>query len=409
MTPHPGAAASHAARSPLREIARSALLAIARERLRSGIIVASVAAMLLPLVAAAAMGRGLEAQARQSVAAGAAVHVTGERFGRAAPIPLAALERIASVPGVTSVEPRIVAPLRIGAADEPAVLVGISPARLAEGAATLSAGRMPRAGGAHELVVGSALAARLGLAPGTRIPPFYASRSGERTSEVVGVFRSDLPVWQSHVVVASLEDAAAICDQEGFATQALVECAKGDAESVAAAIRRLEDLDPAGTGLRPRAFTAADFVAALDRNVLAREGLLGSLCAAALALAVPLLLVTAGLGLAERRRETALLRAQGWRADEVLLRAFVESAALGAAGAALAVLLAFAWLRFGDAAGIAPLFFAGSDVVPGFRVPFEMTPVAAGIAFAAGILVTTTGSLWAARRVCSAPPVEAMR
>src|SRR5258707_333313 len=64
-------------------------------------------------------------------------------------------------------------------------------------------GRLYAGGKPNELVIGNELGRRLHLKVGDPIPPFYQSRSGEKLSKVVGIFRSDVTLWQARLIVTS--------------------------------------------------------------------------------------------------------------------------------------------------------------------------------------------------------------
>lgn len=399
--------AAPAAGAAFVEIVRSGVVAVTLHPLRSAVTVAALCAMLLPFLIGVGISRGVLDQAEVSVAAGADLYVSGERFGSAAPVPLTAVTEIAAIPGVEEATPRIVGEIRLGARGESAVLVGLPPGH--DVGFGVVEGRMPEDAEVIELAVGSELARRLGLVVGSRLTPFYRNARGERVSEVVGIFRTDLPLWQSHVVLAPLGAAAEIYEEEGHATQVLVRCRAGRADDVRRAILARDSLAPGGAPpLRPRVVARDDLAALLRSRVLGREGWFSLHLVLAFAVGVPLLLVSTGLGLSERRREVGLLKATGWGTDEVLLRSLVESVVVALAGASVSILAAVVWLRWCGGAGVAPVFLPGADLVPGFDVPFRLTPLPAALATLVALVVATTGSLWSAWRAASAPPAEAM-
>src|SRR5262249_2930711 len=218
-------------------------------------------------------------------------------------------------------------------------------------------GRLPRPGRSNELVIGTELARRLVLKIGSRIPPFYRSEQGERVSEVVGIFMTDAPLWQSRMILTSFETAAAIFDVSDLATDLLVYCRPGYADSIAATIRRgLQSGE-----LRSEVTTRADLQALMQRDVLHREGVFNLHFVLAFAIGILVVLVTSGIGLTERRREIGILKATGWQTDELLLRGLTESFLLSLAGAALSLVLSAFWLKVCNGFGIAMLFLAGTD------------------------------------------------
>lgn len=405
-----------AAGSPLREIARSGLLAVLLHPLGSAVTVACVVAMLAPFLVGLGISRGVTEQTAASIDLGPDIHVAASRYGRPAPVPLAVGGILAKVPGVTGVEPRIVGATVLGSERVPVVVVGVADARLAEGSdgagVTLVDGRLPHPGGAAEVAIGSDLATRLGLKPGSMIPPFYRNDRGERATLVTGVFRSDLPAWQGRVMLTSFTFASAIFEEEDTASGFLVRCPAEYRAAARVAIQRLAvvpQTTPGAPPIRLRVVTKDDLAVLLERRALGREGGLALLWALVFAVGVPLVLATTGLGLSERRRETALLRAIGWRTDEVLLRSLCESLALAVAGAALSLVAAWAWVRVFRGAGIAQVFMPDGGPLPGHEVPFRLAPEVLIAAVVISLVVTTAGSLWSSWRAASAPPTEALR
>jgi ABC-type lipoprotein release transport system permease subunit len=391
-------------------IAGTGVAAAVLHPLRSVVTVACVATVLAPYVAGLGLSLGLEDLAAESVRAGPDLHVAGRRLGRDVPVPVAAAEKIRAIPGVVSVVPRIVGEVTLGRDGVSAVLVGVPRDALPAQAAVVD-GRLFSAEGGQELVVGSRLARRLALRPGAKIPPFYRNPDGERVSTVVGVFRSGAPLWEANVVLASLETASAVFGQRGLATSLLVTCAPGYADEVRELVLALPSLaaDDGHGPLRARVLARGDLEAELARGFRHRGGVFTLHLILAFAVGIPLVLVTSGVGLTERRRETGLLKATGWQTDEVLLRAGAESLLLAAAGAALAVLVAFAWLRGLRGAGLAPLFFPGLDATPDVVLPFRLAPEPVLVASALSFVIVAAGTLLSSWRAASASPAEAMR
>jgi ABC-type lipoprotein release transport system permease subunit len=368
--------------------------------------------VLTPYVAGAAVARGLAESAETSVRAGADLYVTGLRFGRPAPVPLALLDDVRGVPGVREAFPRIVGEIALGAERVPAVVVGV-PADRVPREARFVEGRLFAPGASNELVLGAELSRRLSAGVGARLPPFYRSRAGERVSKVVGVFRADLPLWEANLVFCSLETAAHLFDQEGVATSLVVTCQPGYRDAVTAALRVLEPAeapaDGAGGPVTPIVTTRDDLLALLPRGMSHLEGIFQIHFVLAFAVGIPLLMVAAGLGLSGRRREAALLKATGWMTDELLLQGLVESLVLSLLGASVAVLLAWAWLGPLGATGIAGIFVPGAPASPAFALPFRLAPVPALLGFTISFLIVSTGTLVSTWRAATAAPALALR
>lgn len=392
------------------EIAHAGLTAVLLHPLRSFVTAGALVVALAPYLAGLGLSQGVQAEAEASVRHGADLYVTGSQFRRDVPVPLSAVGQIQQIDGVTSVTPRIVAPAVLGAANESAVVVGLPREHFPPELACVE-GRLPREGGPNELVVGTELARRLRLRVGARIPPFYRNDEGERVSEVVGVFASDLPLWQANVILTTFDTAAAIYNQRGLATDLLVRCRPGYQEAVRARILESVRLGPPGreSSVRPRVTAREDLRALLPAGLLHREGVFNLLFLLAFVVSLLVVLVTSGIGLAERRREIGILKATGWHTDQVLLRGAVESLVLAVVGAAAALLLAYAWLRWLNGYGIAAAFLAGVDAAPSFAVPYRLAPVPVLLAFVIALAVVMTGTLYSSWRAATVPPREAMR
>jgi ABC-type lipoprotein release transport system permease subunit len=389
-------------------IARTGLVAVLLHPLRSTATLLCLIAVLVPYVAGTGVARGLADEAQVSIRCGADLYVSGSRFGRPAPVPLAALEAVRAVPGVRDAFPRIVGETVLGSMRIPAVVVGIPLDRLPPSTRCVE-GRLFAA--PYELVMGSELARRLGIGVGSPIPPFYRNRAGDRVSTVVGIFRSDLPLWEANLLFCSFETASAIFDQEGLATSFLVTCEPGYGDAAKTALRRLPPFDDKGPHgpVAPVVTSREDVQALLPRGLGHLEGIFQIHFVLAFAVGIPLLMVAAGLGLSERRREAALLKATGWMTDEVLLQGMVESLVLSVIGASTAVLLAYVWLDLLDARGIAGIFLPGAEPSPAFRVPFRLAPVPALLGFAVSFAIVSTGTLYSTWRAATAAPALALR
>jgi ABC-type lipoprotein release transport system permease subunit len=398
--------------SHLLEISRTGLAAVLLHPLRSVVCIVSLVAVLLPWLVGEGLAKGVIDEAERSARFGADLYVAGRQFGRPAPLPLEAVEQVRRIDGVTRVEPRIVGEVILGIDRIPTVVVGVPPELFDEWSGAVE-GRLPTAAaGANQLVVGASLARRLHLDLNEHryILPFYQNENGVHTSIVVGIFKPDAPLWQSNLVLTTFATAAEIFDQPGLATDLLVWCRPNYQDGVSRAIeRRLSFPTAKGGVVRARVTAREDLLALLPRGPLHLEGLFNLHFLLAFVVAILVLLVTSGLGLAERRREIGILKATGWQTDEILLRGLVESLCLVVAGACLAVVLAWVWLRLFNGYGVAGLFLDGVETAPGFRVPFRLTPAPVLIAFVLAFVIVLSGTMYSAWRSATAPPREAMR
>jgi ABC-type lipoprotein release transport system permease subunit len=393
----------------LAAIARTGLAAVLLHPLRSLATGGCLVAVLLPYVAGMGVARGLLDEAHASIRFGADLYVSGTRFGRPSPLPIEVAGTLRAIAGVRDVCPRIVGEITLGAERVSAVVVGLPAERLPAAAGAIE-GRLFRGGRSHELVMGSELARRLHLSVGSRLPPFYRNEAGERVSTVVGLFRDDLPPWQANLVFCSIETAAEIFDQQGLVTSLLVECEPGYRRAVARAVQQLPAPPRDAHGaIIPVVTSAEDLELRLGEGPRHLAGIFQLHFVLAFAVGIPLLAVTSGVGLSERRREAAILKATGWMTDELLLRAAVESLVLCVLGASTAVLLAYAWLVPLNGQGIVGIFLPGAEASPSFRVPFRLVPVPALLAFVVSFAIVATGTLYSTWRAATAAPALALR
>jgi ABC-type lipoprotein release transport system permease subunit len=391
------------------EIAQTGLTAVLLHPLRSVVTTTSLVVILLPYTVALAISQGLERQAEDSIRFGADLYVAGSQFGRDVPVPLVAAAEIEAIDGVTRVVPRITGNITLGKDREPVILLGL-PLESLPPSTTCVEGRLFRATSTNELVVGTELARRLRLTVGSLIPPFYRNERGERVSEVVGIFRSDVSLWQSRLVFTSVDAAAAMFDQQGQATHLLVYCRPGYEAAVRTEIIRLNLAgSDAATVLRLRVTSPEDLRSLLSTGLLHRGGIFNLHFLLVFVVGILVVLVTSGLGLAERRREIGILKATGWQTDEILLRSLVESFQLSAVGASVAVVLAFVWLRGFNGFWIAGIFLAGVDVAPSFSVPCSLTAIPVLVCFLISLMIVLSGTLSSAWRAATVSPAEAMR
>jgi len=371
-------------------IARSGITAVLLHPLRSATAMACVVSVLLPYVAGAAIARGVRAEAAEAIAAGPELHVVRTRFGRPVPLALGDAEAIRRIPGVRAVTPRIVGELALGLQLVPVVVVGLPPEHLPRPARA-----MVESNGGPEFVVGAALAKQLGLEPGAYLPPFYRGTHGDRVSRIVGILGEDASPSSAHVMFTTLETAAEIFGESGTATDLLVSCQPGYREAVRGKLRQS---DP---GLRVT--TQDQLRAEMPASLRHLDGVFQIHFALAFAVGIPLLLVASGIGLLERRREAALLKATGWMTDELLLRALVESVVLCLLAASVAVLGAWAWLALGNGRGLAGVFLPGREFDAAMRVPYRLGFEAALVASILSLCIVATGSLYSTWRVATAP------
>jgi ABC-type lipoprotein release transport system permease subunit len=354
---------------------------------------AGLVAGLALVLAAVAVGEGLKRESLASVAAGADLYCGWDAFGRAAPLPVVELARLGTLEGVERVVPRVVGQVPLGG--ELAVLVGVPLERLREEPVPVE-GELPD--DPSEVLVGRELARALGLAPGATV----ALEAGEiRLFMVAGVAGSTASLWSAKAIVCDLAEAQRVFRDAAHVTDACLYVRAGYEELVADSIRRLD---------RRFRVQSRELVAAyVGRGATLREGLLTALFALALALAIPSYAVIARAGVSPRRREIGLLKTVGWSTADVLEMVAVEAVLVALASAALALLVALAWVDWLGAPLIGPLLVADLPAFPAMHVPSRFLPLPATLAFVFALTVTSAASIPAAWRTAVARPIEALR
>lgn len=385
---------------------REATLALLHHRARSGVVFLALLAVLLPLIAALAVAEGVREQAAVSLAAGADLYVVSDQYGKNGPVSLDLARQIAALPGVLRVRPRIVGRTWVG--DELVVVIGLDtdsaeaggrPADHLQRQGSIPLPAIRSLDGSGEAMLGHRLADRLDLSPGDelRLPLFPALGL-----KINGIIPPEVAIWAGNMVVVSFRDAEQLFKLPGLASELLVYCRPGTADSVA---RQAALLIPPWDDRPPLRLQTKKIAAHYVEHGFARQaGIFVSHYLTAFGIAIPALLLLSGLGRGERRREIAIMKATGWQTLEVLEMTVMENLVLTASAGLAALLLAALWLGPGNGAGIAPLFIGGSDWLPDFPVPARFTPMPALMVFLGGLILTLTGTLIPTWRAAVIPP-----
>ncbi|MFL5244978.1 MAG: ABC transporter permease [Gemmataceae bacterium] len=395
---------------PLLEIAFTGIDAVTLNPLRSLVTVFAVVVVLLPYLVILGLSKGIEADALTSAQLGADLYISGNQFGRRSSIPVEFIEQIRSIDGVLKVVPRIVGEVVLGKESEHAVLVGMPETSFPPWADCIE-GRLPQPNKLNELVIGNTLARRLNLRVGSILPPFYHNNKGERLARVVGVFKPNCPLWHAKLILTSLDTANSIFDQPGLATDLLVWCRPGSETDVSRSIGQIEKVS-GGAGdeqFRLRIITKKEILSLLPRPLFHREGIFNLLFLVAFIVCILVVMVTSGLGQAERRREIGILKATGWQTDEVLLRGFVESLSLSLTAACLGLIGAWLWLRVFNGYLIASILFSEAGVKPEFTLNYRLSPEPVLLAFVLSLTAILTGTLFSSWRAATGSPRDVIR
>ena len=396
--------------SQLLEIAKTGVTAITLRPLRSFVVFLALTVILVPWLMGMAMAFGVAASAQRSIDAGGDLYVSGSRFGRTVPLPRAFAEEVRDLPGVTKVVPRIIGRLALGTERVEVVAVGIPESEFPN-SVTCIHGRLPKNASMNEFVAGTELASRLKITSGSLLPPFYRNRSGEHVSKIVGVFDSDIAMWQSHVLFSTLQTMEQIFNQQDLVTDAVIYCRSGYSSSVMRSVSEIgREIAYESTGpIRVRVVSRKQLNVALASSNNHWSGIFNLHFVLMFVVGILVVLVTTGAGLTERRHEIGILKAIGWQTDQILLRSMVEMFIISLGSASVSIIVAFVWLKVFNAVGVAAILLPGANSSPGFTVPFRLLPVPVLLTTIVACLITMAGSVWSTWRAAIVSPDEAMR
>ncbi|MBA4393759.1 MAG: hypothetical protein C0407_09430, partial [Desulfobacca sp.] len=125
-------------------------------------------------------------------------------------------------------------------------------------------------------------------------------------------------------------------------------------------------------------------------------------------LAIPILLVTTGLGLSQRKKEIGISKALGWQTQEILLVMGIENSILATGCLPIIILFSQVWIKGFNGYFLNRFFVANVDILPPFTVPAGMFPTPFLLTLFLALILTLVGSLYSTWRIAIAPPNEAM-
>jgi ABC-type lipoprotein release transport system permease subunit len=324
---------------------------------------------------------------------------------------------IRATPGARAATPRVwgAGLLSAGRQSVGAVLLGVDPTRergVSRVLESLSAGRLP-AVGAREILIGGALARRLGVRPGDSLVVVAPAADGSMGNDlflVSGLYTSgisELDASQAILPIAALQQLLSLGPRRVHE----VAIAVGDpwqappvADEVrahAAALGAPLEVEP-WTRFRPELAQYADLSRAANIIIVA----------VVFVMAVFGVANTMFMGTWERRREFAVVRALGTAPSGIARSVLYEGLLLGALALGAGVMLAWplmvwfhrsppdlSWLYGG-------FTMVGALVRPVLRIEYSMT---AAIESAIALLLTSLlAALWPAWRAARVPPADAL-
>ncbi|MEZ4339791.1 MAG: FtsX-like permease family protein [Sandaracinaceae bacterium] len=318
--------------------------------------------------------------------------------GRPALIPASAAAELSDIPTVRSVEPRVWGYYFFTAIESNVTIVGTEHTGEALDVA-VSDGRLPREG--NEVAIGDGLAELLGLRVGDEMGVPLA---GEVVfSRVVGIFGDDSAIRSADLVIARPDHARRLLGvSEGWATDLAVDLTTQD-EAPVVTERIAERLS--GARVLDRRLLRRTYELTFDT----RGGLLALLLVPALA---AFLLLSwerlSGLGDAERR-EIGVLKAVGWATSDVLAARIVESAIIAIVGAVLGLGIAYAYVFWLGAPGLADALLGWSNLRPALHLTPAIDPLQACALLGAVVVPFVAVSVVPAWRAAMVDPDPALR
>lgn len=379
------------------KILEFALAALARRRGKT-LAIGAVFSLLVAVLASVLFLTGsLQRQARELLDQAPALVVQRTSMGRHDLIPREYAGRIAALPGVIQVTPRLwgyyfdsltSSNYTVMAAQE-----GLPPLALLEG-------RLPR--GPGECALGPGVAAARGVGPGEDLI-LIDSRNVGQVFEVVGVFRPASSLLTHDLVVLGAEDFVAFFGvPPGQATDLAVEVRNPlEVGTVARKIKQAApDTRPLARSELQRTYEAAFHW---------RSGMVLAAFSAAL-LSFGILAWDRATGLsAEERQEIAVLKATGWDTADVLELKAWEGLAVSVASFLAGLALAYLHVFHGRAGLLRPLLVGWSVLFPPLKpTPFVDVYQVASLALLTVVpyLIATVVPSW---RAASADPETFLR
>lgn len=380
-----------------------ALRGLVRRKAKATVLVLGLASGVALLAAVLFMTDALRAQADRLRMAMPDIVVQKLVAGRPSTLPRAFVGKIAPIPAVRAVRPRVWGYLFLPALQGNVTVVGVPagvrPLEQVQG--TLGQGRdlVP---GAHEMVAGATLAQALGLLEGDTLGlPSLGGTAVPLT--FVGAFSSSVDLYTADVVLCDEADARVLLGMgPDEATDFAVDLTNPAESSVIA-----QTIAEGTPGLR---VLEREPLARIHSLTYGRRSGLFFVGAIPAILALLLLMSDRASGLSrEERREVSVLKAIGWSTEEVLYTKVFEAALTGSIATALGLFLAYGWVFWLGAIGLRATLAGWSSVYPDLALVPAVDP-AQLLAIAGAVLLPYVGlCVVPSWRAAAADPVAVMR
>lgn len=378
-----------------------ALGAMRRRAGRNAAIAIGLAVVVLAFATVLFASEGLRGATERYAREAPALTVERLVAGRSALLDVADASRVAALPSVRHVEPRVWGYLYLAALEANVTIVSTTDVRALEiGADALADG---------EAVLGAEVAHTLGLRAGDRVAVSVAeSDDGEgvpmpRFIEIRAVLEDASALLAGDVVLVNAATARELLDvPEGFATDLAVDVFPPEEASVVSAL--IVDTIH-GARVVERESLTRSFELTFD----ARAGMLSATLLPAL-LALLLLAWERLTGLSdEERREIGVLKAIGWTTADVLSARMTEAALVALTGTLVGLGLAYVHAFVLGAPLLAPALFGWSNLRPALVLVPATDPMELAMLFGAIVVPFVGISVVPAWRAANVDPDRLLR
>lgn len=362
-----------------------------------------VVAILFPFISAISILEGIKKQSGISIEEGADIYVSMDMYGRNGMIPYGFAREIEKIDGVIKAVPRVIS--RVYVEGKLLVLLGLPQEQVSD-SVSFAKGSLP---GPDEIVIGQRVAENLDLDIGSNLSigvrvfaiidhvPFIQ----KKIYRVSGIFDAESSIWTADLILMDVDEAISVYEMEDFVTDIAVDVRPGYTRPVAEAVQKMNAFFRIQTKEIAQTY--------VEKGFDAKGGVFIIIYTIALAIAIPAILVISGFGRGERRKEIGILKATGWKTQDVLEMIFFENTIIALISAPGAFVLSYLWVRFLNGIFLINIFVAGMDSVPTFPVPSQFTPMPLLLSFLFSLVLTMIGSIYSTWRVAVTPPSEAMR
>lgn len=314
-------------------------------------------------------------------------------------------------PAVAAVLPRIdfVGLASNGAKSAPFLGVGVDPdpeARATAAGELVTAGRYLSGDGGDDVVLGSGLAAGLGVGLGDRLTLMASTPDGSLNAVdavVVGLVDVHIKELNDRYLAGGVKLVSRLLQSSGVVSR-LVIFLKNEADEDAAAARLSSALNAAGFPaaiLRWR--NLATFYGQVRMLYIGIFGFVGTVLVVIVILSAAIVMTMA---VTERTREIGTLRALGTRPSGIRKLFLAEGFFLALAGCLVGAVFALAVRSVLNASGIVLPPAPGAS--RGFAIVVKFYPLAYVVGFASMLVTMTVASFFPARRAARMPIVDAL-